>query len=225
MPPSFDVASIRADRTGVSGSSISRSGGRITLEHVSLRECIGFAYGIAIGRDYQLLAPGWLDFEKFDIVATFPPDVSRARVREMLRTMLADRFALRTHYESKTIDSYALLAGRGGPKLTVESSRTDGAFIWGEGRLTARAISMEGLSERLSGPVFKLGKPVVDMTGIQGVYDFILKWVPDDSIADGNSNPSIFTALHDQLGLRLESRKLSFSILVVDHADKVPTEN
>jgi len=224
-PPSVDVASIRANRTGAIGSSISRSGGKITLEHVSLKDCIAFAYSIPAGRDYELSGPGWLEVEKFDIAAIFPQDSSGARVREMLKTMLAERFALRTHYESRTTTAYALLVGKGGPKLGAESNGKEGAFIWGEGQLTARAISMEGLSERLSGAVFKLGKPVVDMTGIKGRYDFILKWAPDDLSADGNSNPSIFTALQEQLGLRLSPRKLPFSILVVDHADKVPTEN
>ena len=84
---------------------------------------------------------------------------------------------------------------------------------------------MTGLANRLSGPAFKLGRPVVDMTGIKGAYDFILKWAPDDAPVDASSSASIFTALQEQLGLRLEARKLAFSILIVDQADKAPTGN
>jgi uncharacterized protein (TIGR03435 family) len=98
-------------------------------------------------------------------------------------------------------------------------------FFWGEGQLTARAISMSGLADRLSGPVFKLGRPVVDMTGIKGDYDFVLKWSSDDASASASSSASIFTALQEQLGLKLETRKISARILVVEHLDKVPTGN
>src|ERR1700689_272078 len=78
--PVFDVASVRADRTGISGSSTSRSGGRIALDNVSLRECIMFAFSIPTGREYALVGPSWLDSEKFDIAATFPPATSRELV-------------------------------------------------------------------------------------------------------------------------------------------------
>jgi uncharacterized protein (TIGR03435 family) len=84
---------------------------------------------------------------------------------------------------------------------------------------------MSGLAARLSGNVFKLGRPVVDMTGMAGVYDFTLRWRSDDTAVDGSSSPSIFTALQEQLGLKLETRKIEFRILVVDSAERVPTEN
>jgi uncharacterized protein (TIGR03435 family) len=224
-PVEFDVASIRPDLTESNSSSINRSGGRITLENVSLRDCIASAYDIPTGRDYELSGPGWLDVEKFDIAATFPPETSRDRVREMLQSMLAERFALRTHTENKKIESYALVIGRKVPKLPDLSASTEGAFIWGENQLTARAISMAGLADRLSGTHFKLGRPVVDMTGIKGAYDFILKWAPDDAPADASVNASIFTALREQLGLKLEPRKIAFRILVIDHVERVPSEN
>jgi len=221
-PAAFDVASVKTNQTGANGSSISRSGGRITVEDASLRECIFFAFGIATGRDYELSGPGWLDSEQFDIVATFPPETSRERVREMLRTLLAERFALRTHYANRRLPAYALLVDKRGPKLRMESTASDGAFIWGEDQLTARAISMVGLADRLSGPVFKLERPVVDMTGIKGAYDFTLNWTLDGAPVDGRSGASIFTALREQLGLRLEARKIVFRIVVVDHADREP---
>jgi uncharacterized protein (TIGR03435 family) len=107
-PASFDVATIRSNRSGANGSSIDRSGGRMTIRNTSLRECVAFAYDIATGRDYELLGPGWLDAEKFDITATFSPETSRDRVREMLRTLLAERFKLKIHSEARMVESYVL---------------------------------------------------------------------------------------------------------------------
>jgi uncharacterized protein (TIGR03435 family) len=90
--------------------------------------------------------------------------------------------------------------------------------------MTARGITMAGLASRLSGPVFRLDRPVVDMTGIKGAYDFTLNWAPDNA-AIGHAGASIFTALRERMGLRLEARKMSFRILVVDHAEKAPSGN
>jgi uncharacterized protein (TIGR03435 family) len=225
LRPAFEVASVRPNPSGRNGGSISRSGGRIILENISLRECIAFAYGIPEGRDYELSGPGWLDAEKFDISATFPVERSREQVREMMRVLLVERFALKTHTERRKLASYVLVVGKRGAKLQSQSSAADGAFIFGEDHLTARAISMSSLADRLSGPVFNLGRPVVDGTGIEGVYDFTLNWTPDDAPADGRSRGSIFTAVQDQLGLRLEAEEAVFTILVVDYAEKVPVAN
>jgi uncharacterized protein (TIGR03435 family) len=95
--PAFEVASVKPNRTGRNGSSTERSGVRITLENVSLREWIEFACGIPDGREYELSGPAWLDSDKFDIAATAPPETSRERVRQMLQTLLAERFHLKTH--------------------------------------------------------------------------------------------------------------------------------
>lgn len=221
----FDVASVRPNTTGVNSSSISRSGGRITLENTSLRECISFAYGIATGRDYELSGPDWLDTKKFDIAAVFPAETSRDRVREMLRTLLAQRFSLKTHTENKKLKSYALVVAKRGPKLQAGTIGSDGAFTYDVGHVTVRAFTLQGFADRLSGPVFKLDRPVVDMTGIKGVYDFTLDWAPDGLSVDGRSRASIFTALQEQLGLKLDARQIVLRILVVDHADKEPANN
>jgi uncharacterized protein (TIGR03435 family) len=107
----------------------------------------------------------------------------------------------------------------------VKSTSNDGAFIFGDDHVTFRAFSIAGLADRLSGPVFKLDRPVVDMTGIKGVYDFTLNWAPSDAGADGRSGASIFTALQEQLGLKLEPRKIPFRLVVVDHVEKDPERN
>ncbi len=170
-------------------------------------------------------APDWLDEEKFDIGATFPPGTARERIHEMTRTLLADRFGLKVHYEIKSFVAYALVVGKRGPKLQVGRAGEDGAFIWSEGKLTARSISMSGLADRLSEPVFKLDRPLVDVTGLKGSYDFALKWSPEDASASANSSGSIYAALQEQLGLRLEARRIAARILVVDRMQKIPSGN
>ena len=94
-----------------------------------------------------------------------------------------------------------------------------------EGRLTGRAAPMAALADRLSGPIFQLGRPVLDRTGLTGVYDFMLEWMPDSIAGADTSAPSLFTAVQEQLGLRLEAQKGPVEILVVDSMERTPAPN
>ena len=127
---------------------MSRDGGRLTVTNSSLRSLIAFGYSIPTGRDYELSGPGWLEDRKFDIAATFPSETSRDGVREMLRTLLSERFQLKTHTETRKLESYALVVAKNGPKLPVKSSVTDGAFIFGDDHISVRGFSMAGLANR-----------------------------------------------------------------------------
>jgi uncharacterized protein (TIGR03435 family) len=219
----FDAASIRPDSSGKNGSSISGIGGaagRITFDNTSLHDCITFAYGIPDGRDYELSGPAWLDTEMFDIVATFPPGTAPPAIRAMTQRMLTDRFGLEAHYETKELQTYVLTVAKGGPKLKPNTSAEEGAFIHSEERVVFRAFSMGGLASRLSSPVFHLDRPVVERTGLKGDYDFTLNWSARDS-----TGPSLFTAIEEQLGLRLATEKLPARILVVDNVNREPTPN
>jgi len=171
----FDVVSIRPNKSIQSDSSISRSGGRVSFTNVSLHELISFAYNIAVDRDYGLTGPGWLKSEKFDVVATCPPETSSDTIRRMSQGFLGERFALTVHREDKNISAYALIAAKRGPKLRA-SNVVDPSFTFGDGRIAARGLSMAAFADRLSGPVFKLERPVIDMTGLKGIYDFELEW-------------------------------------------------
>jgi uncharacterized protein (TIGR03435 family) len=224
-PQSFDVASIKPNRSVSRAGSTGRSGGRVTFDNVSLREIIEFAYGIPPGRGDELVGPAWLDAEKFDIAATCPPETPREGVLEMLRTLLAERFGLRTHRENRSVTGYALIAAKRGPSLRPAARPAEENLTFGEGRLTASRMSMSSLAARLSGPIFNLGRPVVDLTGISGAYDFTLRWTPDGVTATTDAAPSIFTALEEQLGLKLDRRELTVSVVAVDHAERVPTGN
>lgn len=225
----FDLASIHANPGAARDSSIGRSSGRISVRNAALREIIAFAYDIPTDRDEELIGPAWLAQEKFDIEATCPPETSRERVTQMMQTLLEERFGLRTHREDRKVNGYALAKTNRTPLLRPSPNGVDqsldASFTFSEGRVTGRAMSMQALANRLSGPVFKLGRPVVDETGIKGIYDFTLIWAPDGAPPAAESAPSIFTAIQEQLGLKLESRKISVHTLVIDRIERLPSGN
>ncbi len=220
----FDAASIRADNSGKRGSSIVGGGGaagRLTFDNTSLRDCITFAYGIPDGREYELSGPGWLADAMFDIVATFRPGTLRPAIQAMTQRMLADRFGLQVHYETKDLQTYVLTVAKGGPKLKPNTSTTEeGAFIYSDERVVFRKTSMAGLADRLSSPFFRLDRPVIDHTDLKGPYDFTLNWLAKDT-----TGPSLFTVLEEQLGLRLATEKVAARILIVDNVNREPTPN
>jgi uncharacterized protein (TIGR03435 family) len=139
----------------------------------------------------------------------------------MVRALLSERFRLKIHRETRETNVYVLLVARGGPKLTRSSAAED-SFTFGPGRVSGKALSMGGLANRLSGRVFKLGVPVIDSTVVTGNFDFTLEWRPDDVRADDAAAPSLFTAIQEQLGLKLERAKRPVEIWVVDYAERIP---
>jgi uncharacterized protein (TIGR03435 family) len=184
-----------------------------------------YAYAIPTGREYQLQAPEWLNDVKFDIAATCPPETSHDVIRQMLQSMLAARFGLTTLYENKSLRAYALVVAKRVSKLQPNSSGAEPSINYGADHITARALTMEDLADRLSGAVFRLDRPVIDQTGLKKRYDFTLKWKADDISPDVDSGPSIFTALQEQLGLRLDTKNVPTRILVIDRAQKEPLPN
>ena len=220
--PTFEVASIKPARSeGV--SSIRPSPGRVSMENVSLKKLILNAYGIPDDQGYAVAGPDWLTTESFDIEATFPADTPLPQLRQMMQTLLAERFRLTLHRENRQLPIYKLVTTKNGPKIhagTDGPPRTAG----GPGRLEATRVTMQKLTDLLAR---QAGLPVVDSTGLKGVFDFTLTWSPDEGATTdgGASGPSIFTALQEQLGLKLESGKGPVEVLVVDHMEKVPTRN
>jgi uncharacterized protein (TIGR03435 family) len=216
---SFEVASIKPN-TSENGRSSTRPGPtELYLENTSLRKCIAIAYSVSEDRDSAISAPDWLNFERYDIAAKFPAGTPLDQVRVMLQNLLADRFKLKLHRESKELPIYALVATKNGPKLTESAPGTQGSIGMSQGHLSGKSVPVAALADRLSGAVFQLGRPVLDRTGISGLYDFTLNWVPDDSA------PSLFTALQEQLGLRLEPQKGPVEVLVVDSMERKPSAN
>jgi len=228
--PTFEVASIRPNRSLEGMSSIHLSKGRVSMEKVSLKKVMLNAYGISDDREYMIEGPGWLTTEPFNIDATFPGDTPLPQVRQMMQTLLAERFKLVLHKETRQLPVYSLVIARNGLKIHPAEDG-DGRTTGGPGRLEATRLTIQRLADLLAHSV---GLPVVDSTGVRGVFDFTLQWSPDEApkiaAADGNeaagvAGPSIFTALQEQLGLKLISGKGPVEILVVDHIEKAPTEN
>jgi uncharacterized protein (TIGR03435 family) len=195
----------------------------VVFENVTLREWIELAYGIA-DRHYALIGPAWLDTERFDVNAKVAPAVPRQQMLAMLRALLADRFKLQAHQETRELNVYRLVVARGGPKLQ-RTTATGANFTFGAGHIVARALSMDEFADRLSGPVFKLGRPVLNATGLAGEFDFTLDWRLDGVNTDDAGMASLFTAVQEQLGLRLEAAKSAVLIRVVDHMERRPVEN
>jgi bla regulator protein blaR1 len=232
--PAFEVASIKPSRPDDRASFIRPApGGGITAENVTLKTLVKTAYGI---QDFQLSGgPGWLDSNGYDVQAKAEAQIGFDKIRLALRKLLADRFHLAIHTETKELPVYALVVAKSGPKFQ-EAKRAaqdgDGGFHWGRGHTYGQMVTMAEFVEVLSGV---LGRPVLDDTAIKGRFDLKLEWTPEGFVPRerpaGNNEPqidpngpSIFTAIQEQLGLRLESRKGPVEILVIDHAEK-PSEN
>jgi bla regulator protein BlaR1 len=212
---SFEVASVKPNRYGAAASTFRARNGSLHSTNVSLRDFIRWAYGV---KDYQVAGPDWLTSQRYDIVAKAPAAVPDDRLMPMLQALLAERFKLAIHRETKERAVYALVAGKNGSRLhEVEAGREQSSG--GRGSLSAQKMSMSQLADTLSQ---RVDLPVLNTTGIEGVFDIELKWAPDGDNANG---PSIFTAVQEQLGLKLEQRKGPMEIIVVDHAERVPTEN
>lgn len=227
----FEAVSIKLAAPGQRGRSLITNPGRLRMVNVTLRDCILVAFGI---QDFQLDARD-LSSQRYEIVATAPDHASRVldmRYEAMLQAMLADRFELKVHRESKVLPVYALEVVKDGSKLK-KSSKTGASSRSTFGHVTFTGVSMSEWAAYLTSHI---GRPVVDMTGLTGLYDFQLDWMPAETeatleppdpekppVSDPFGGPSVFTALKEQLGLKLTSKKLPVEIVVVDHAGKAST--
>ena len=229
--PTFDVASVRPDKSQTGVDRIQSSKGSLIIVNVSLKRLLGMAYGVSEGRDYLFAGPDWLDSERFDISAKFPPETGDSEIALMLQRLLDERFSLKLHREAREFSVYALVVAKGGPKLHSAATQGPYSFRAQAGHAEGTSLSMPQFADRLSRPVFQLGRSirVVDFTGLMGTFDLMVDWRLDGTQADNEiddlGRPSIISALPEQLGLKLESRRVPLDVLVVDKAMKVPAEN
>jgi uncharacterized protein (TIGR03435 family) len=213
----FEVASVKPSAPDVAGMFIRPlAGGGLQVTGASLRNLISLAYDV---RPFQVNSESsWIDSERFDIDARAatpadPADVRR-KIVEGLKSLLADRFQLVLHSETKEQAVYLLLVNKGGSKLQESTEPTGLIRRMGRGTINGHAVAIRMLAINLSN---ELGRGVIDQTGLAGKYDFELKWGDPDG-------PSIFTALQEQLGLHLESGKGPVEVLVIDRAAR-PSKN
>lgn len=224
----FEVATVKSLRPTGPGELININlgtwrNGRLTFTNASLSDCLKFAYGLV--SDAQISGPDWVKEKavRFDIVAEAPPDTAGTEVHLMLQALLADRLKLALHHEQRTFSFLALVAAKDGPKI---HQATPGAAYVSKG-MRGRIVGSQMTMERLALLLSRFEREtVVDETGLKGSYEIKLEWTPDDNpAADAVSGPTIYSALQEQLGLKLESRKGPVDVVVIDHAEKIPTEN
>jgi uncharacterized protein (TIGR03435 family) len=292
--PAFEVASVKVSAPMPSGMVMIRMGGgpdssdpgRITYTGVTLKALVARAYNV---KDYQVEGPQWLDGERYDVIATIPKGANKEQVGLMMQRLLAERFALTLHHESKPLAVYTLSVAKGGPKLQevdpetpppppppgaapapppppppggLNSTMARGPMPAGTMRMmmgsSNRRISGSTTIARLCDMLSNLtDRPVLDLTELKGTYAFDLSWTPDETermggpigmamaraaggappgggaassdgkAPEGSSDPgqTLVQALQTNYGLKLEARKNPADIVVVDHAEKVPTEN
>jgi uncharacterized protein (TIGR03435 family) len=222
--PQVEVASIKPSSDPTSDTSGSKSGhGRLTMNNVTLKRCIIGAYGM--GPNQIVGGPEWLDSLRYRIEAKADTAAGDTELMLMLRTLLADRFKLALHRETRPLQAFVLEVAKNGPKLeasTDAESRTKNR----RGSIEARKTTMNRFAEILSR---QMDIPVVDRTGLEGVFNLTLEWDPESgkparADAAPENRPSIFTAIQEQLGLRLRAQKTPVEVLVIDHAE-APTEN
>lgn len=216
--PQFEVASIKPSEPGSRGPTFyNPTRERFAIETITTKSLVAYAYDV---RDFQISGgPKWFDSDEYDIVAKPQGDASNERVLAMARGLLAERFNLKLHHESKEMSVLALTVAKGGLKLHPSGSTNGPEVRGGKGRLIARNVTMGLLAAQLASRV--LDRPVLDQTGVAGEFDINLQWTPDDRPDRG---PSIFTALEEQLGLKLVSQKGAVDVLVVDQVEK-PSAN
>lgn len=222
-PTRFEVASVRMlERPAGDGfTKISDPGALLfTAHNASLDFLMQMAFGV---QDYQIEGqPAWMESTVYDVSAK--PDSEKGptydQLKPMLQQLLAQRFHLQTHAGEKEMKGYSLVVAKGGQRL--RASRSEGsvsAFITAN-KLQAAGVDMKGLAAMLT---LALKQPVKDDTGIGGSFDVKLDYAPLGAM--DSSLPSIFTAVQEQLGLRLEPAKVPVQMVVIDHVDRVPTEN
>jgi uncharacterized protein (TIGR03435 family) len=226
----FEVASVKIPPPHVIGERYNIAIGivqneTVTFTNASLADCIRFAYGLP--SNLQLSGPDWITSPeyRYNIVAKTAPGTTRDQILQMMQALLAERFKLAFHHEQRVLNYYALVIAKGGPRMSEPTAGpvTIPPGVNGQLRILSNRMPMATVVSLLSRYMRAL---VVDQTGLAGEFEVKLVWTPDDRpVPEDQRGASVFAAVQEQLGLKLESRKGPMQIMIVDHAEKVPTEN
>jgi uncharacterized protein (TIGR03435 family) len=231
--PAFEVATIKPSPGGVNGPRYSLRGRTFVATAGSLRDLIKLAYGIHASQIVG--APAWIASDRFDVEGVprgegMPND---RQFKAMLQKLLADRFQLAFHREQRELPAFVLVPGNGTP--TLAPTKAPGSLPVagiGPGRFYGVNATTTDFATTLQGAA--LDRPVIDQTGLTGRWDFTLEWTPDPSQfgghalpvgpPDANRPPALFTAIQEQLGLKLESKRAAVDVLVIDRVEN-PSDN
>lgn len=235
--PKFEVATIKPSKPDTPGKMFRVQGRRFKTINTTLYDLISFAYGV---HSKQVIGtPAWADSDKFDIDAE--PDGEGApsdkQWKSMLQKLIVERFKLTFHHDKRELSVYVLSLAKTGQKMTKSEGDPNGLpglFFRQLGDLNVRNANMADFSGLMQSAV--LDRPVLDQTGITGRWDFTLKWTPDDSQFSGmgarippptdsaNAPPNLYTAIQEQVGLKLEATKAMADVMVIDQVEK-PSDN
>jgi uncharacterized protein (TIGR03435 family) len=238
----YDITSVKPHNSSDGGMSIGSKSDGFSCRNVDLKTLIANAYGIR--RDLISGGPGWVESTGFDVegkVAGQDVDAFKKLTYlqrdELLQNLLVERFHLKIHHETKVSAIYDLVVAKGGPKLKalppftppqdvkndLEAAKRPGAMTMYPGMLKGQGLPMSQITANLANI---LEHTVVDKTGLTGEFDFDLKWHPDDAPppTEGEPGVSLFTALQEQLGLKLQPTKGPVDVIVIDHAE-APSAN
>jgi uncharacterized protein (TIGR03435 family) len=233
----FDVASIRVNTSGDEVNNrppeerVRIAPGNISMTNITLITCLMDAYRIY---RFQVSAPAWMNSVRYDITAKAADPVPPDQVRLMLRTLLADRFHLTFHQVQKDLKVYSLTQDKREHKLREAAQPGDKSMLMEGGVIVFRNYSVADLIGTLSNVPFHIDRPVLDMTGLEGKYDFEVKIATNElamkhtfegMLKDDGDGPSLIDLLHEQLGLRFAAEQHLTDVLTVDGADKAPTAN
>jgi len=228
-PTEFEVASVRPNTRNDRIVTINVGpGGRFAVRGYTLGLLIQQAYGVM---DWNISGgPGWIRTDRYDVAATavVPGNLTERQLRPMLQGLLAERFKLRLHEDSKEVSAYALIVAKGGPKVkaSADGEEHPDTFRMNQAGLKGHGLTMEDFARYVAG---KLGLVAVDKTGLKGVYDFKADWtVEKDQDAGGlpGADPRdelrsvVFAALQNQLGLKLVAQKINVRMLVIDSVER-----
>jgi uncharacterized protein (TIGR03435 family) len=220
QPKEFEVASIHPtppQEPGHMSIGMSIDKGMLRASGMTLKFLIEQAYDV---RDFQVIGgPSWIGSLQYDINAKIDGDPTNEQMQAMMQSLLADRFKLQVHREKKEMPCYALVVGKSGSKLT-KAEKEGGNMSMSRGSFTGQGLPVKAIAHAVEQV---LGRAVIDKTGLTGNFDFKLEWTPDEARTDGEG-ASIFTALQEQLGLRLENTRGLVDTVMVDRLEKA-TEN
>jgi uncharacterized protein (TIGR03435 family) len=227
----FEVATIKPNGSGGGGSSTDSTNGLLRITNQTLRNFIQYAYNV---RDFQISGgPSWMGSDRYDIAAKPESPAHDQQIKQMLQTLLSDRFQLRFHRETREGAGFALVVGKNGPRLQPARESNSSGITSGRNSstglltLSGKRASLDEIAANLAA---RLERPVFNKTGLAGKFDFELSWVQDLTPSGAGvpspsaSGPSLVTAVQEQLGLRLESQKGPVDILVIDQVSR-PREN
>jgi len=244
--PEFEAASVKPAKpspdgritVGCKGGPGTADPGLYTCTNINLANFVGMAFRL---NSYQMANPDYGDRMMYDITAKVPAGTTKEQFSLMLQKLVIQRFKLTYHYEKKEIATYQLVIAKGGirmkespPDPPADANTDPSAAPRGRGGMsmgpsgakwTAYGIGTDRIAGQLAG---QMGGPVIDATGIKGKYDFVLTWNPRSRnavVSDDNAGPTLEEAIQDQLGLKLEAKKGSVDVFVIDHAERTAIEN